>query len=522
MGEAPAPRLSQQATPSGSCPTDPDAVVSTPSGLRQALSDASAGDVVAIDGTISLPSSRVRIEGDGITLTCATPGSGIEAGPSFGDGRLLFPLGKGLTIRDLVLDAHPGGDDRPLVAIFAANLDSDPAARAEDLTLEDNLIRCGRNKCVTARGVAGLEVKENDLRGPAARFNVFTSRGTSAEPEPTLTFTGNDLACAQVLACLDLRQTPSTVRSNRFEAVDIIAFIHVRSPATIRNNQFDVGQGSTATAISAFSLDPSPPTSGVDVLDNDITCGTASCLFFHRIVDSRIARNHFSAVNPATGLHLQRDTDGNVIEENVIETENGSRVPFWGAIRVRDGTGVRVEDNEVRGPWTHSLAATNLEESTVRENQFRGSDGFAVLLAENPNQPSTDIGGDDNTFQANRIDNAAGGFLVDEACRNQFRGNQFSIGPTALAASFSQETGDNMFVANGEAVDDAGNRDCDGDGVVDPNRILGAKPSTGNSSASDLLPVASGADRSVELERIVRPLVPGDEGSHGPEELEIR
>ncbi len=63
-----------------SCPTAGGVVVSNEAGLLAALAAASPGDVIALSGVIEV-SATVTVATDGITLTCATAGSGLRARP---------------------------------------------------------------------------------------------------------------------------------------------------------------------------------------------------------------------------------------------------------------------------------------------------------------------------------------------------------------------------------------------------------------------------------------------------------
>ncbi len=63
---------------SQACPANPTVIVTDEAGLRAALAAAHPGDVIAVSGTIPLTTGDT-IATDGLTLTCATPGSGLVA-----------------------------------------------------------------------------------------------------------------------------------------------------------------------------------------------------------------------------------------------------------------------------------------------------------------------------------------------------------------------------------------------------------------------------------------------------------
>src|SRR5689334_18279354 len=61
-----------------SCPTTSTVTVSDEAGLRNAIATATPGAVIAIQGMIGL-SQDDTIRTAGVTITCATPGSGLFA-----------------------------------------------------------------------------------------------------------------------------------------------------------------------------------------------------------------------------------------------------------------------------------------------------------------------------------------------------------------------------------------------------------------------------------------------------------
>src|SRR5438093_706304 len=63
---------------SPTCAANPTVTVSDDTTLRAALASAHPGDVIAVSGTIALTTGDT-IATDGVTLTCATPGSGLVA-----------------------------------------------------------------------------------------------------------------------------------------------------------------------------------------------------------------------------------------------------------------------------------------------------------------------------------------------------------------------------------------------------------------------------------------------------------
>ena len=78
------------------------------------------------------------------------------------------------------------------------------------------------------------------------------------------------------------------------------------------------------------------------------------------------------------------------------------------------------------------------------------------------------------TLANNRIDGTPTGIHVALACANTVVGNNLQK-VTDVGAVFEATTGANVFRGNGKLVRDEGAMDCDGDGLVDPNSVTGAR-----------------------------------------------
>jgi hypothetical protein len=144
----------------GHCPSGPDLVVTTEAELRAAMDGgADEGDVIAIEGLIPTDKGAWTFT-DGITITCATPGSGLVADPNpdwapGNSGYLLRIYGKDVTVTGLVLDAllAPGGP------IFAH--DNGGNRHAENVAFTNNQAICGPGSCAMFHGVTGAIIAEN-------------------------------------------------------------------------------------------------------------------------------------------------------------------------------------------------------------------------------------------------------------------------------------------------------------------------------------------------------------------------
>src|SRR6266849_4279782 len=95
------------------CPTPSNVTVTNEAELRAALSAATPGEVIGLDGLFGV-TADVTITTPSVTLTCATPGSGIFAQPGFSGAWLLQVHATGVTVDRLMLDG--GNAEGPYVA----------------------------------------------------------------------------------------------------------------------------------------------------------------------------------------------------------------------------------------------------------------------------------------------------------------------------------------------------------------------------------------------------------------------
>lgn len=206
---------------------------------------------------------------------------------------------------------------------------------------------------------------------------------------------------------------------------------------------------------------------GVRLAHNTVTCGPGECAFFVVAPGAAVVGNYFESSGSLTGVHLQGNIDGARIEGNTIVATGPQTIgaPVFGGIRSRDGTGVIVLDNDVRGPWNNSIHTSALAGSHVKGNTLTGAAWDGILLNALSNA---------NVFRNNKA-TAAGeaGIFAQLACGNVFVGNNLQGNANDLGAYFAELTGANTLVGNKNVVADNGNFDCDGDGVVDPNIITG-------------------------------------------------
>src|SRR5437667_9527996 len=91
------------------CPTPATVTVSDEAGLRAAIAAATPGTVIGIQGMIGLAQDDT-IRTAGVTLTCATPGSGLFAVPGGSVTDMLTVDARKVSVDHLVLDASQAID----------------------------------------------------------------------------------------------------------------------------------------------------------------------------------------------------------------------------------------------------------------------------------------------------------------------------------------------------------------------------------------------------------------------------
>jgi hypothetical protein len=181
---ATAPQLqpeAQLAKPdAGACVPDAEWVVDNADDLFTAMEGAQPGDVIAVDGVISTTFGAYTSI-TGITLTCATPGSGIVAAPDWDQsiGFMLRIFSHDVTVTNLFLDggATPRG---PLYALY-----DDDSAFARYLTFTGNTVVCGPGECIFLVGVLGSYIADNSFESEGGLSGIHVQGGGDRLPDGT-------------------------------------------------------------------------------------------------------------------------------------------------------------------------------------------------------------------------------------------------------------------------------------------------------------------------------------------------
>ena len=145
------------------CPIPANVVVTDEASLLAALAAANPGDVIGLDGLIELTTSTAVVATDGVTLTCATAGSGLfgDAGGGFS---LVWVTGNGVAVDRLVLDGRQLTGPTAYVGF------------GEELSFSNNRVQCG-GICAWFQGALAPSITDNsfDATDPTAMVASFSA-----------------------------------------------------------------------------------------------------------------------------------------------------------------------------------------------------------------------------------------------------------------------------------------------------------------------------------------------------------
>lgn len=161
-----------------SCPTPAKFIVTSEASLLAALSAASPGDVIGINGTIELTANLV-IAKDDITLTCASPGSGLTVKTGATVLSLVAVVAKRVAVERLVLDGSHALND-PYLAF-----NDGVTGFAEAVRLSNNRVTCSPGDCALFAGVRGAIVTDNYFESAGSVSGVhLQGNGTPPSTRP--------------------------------------------------------------------------------------------------------------------------------------------------------------------------------------------------------------------------------------------------------------------------------------------------------------------------------------------------
>ena len=140
------------------CPTPATVTVSDEAGLRAAIAAATPGAVIGIQGMIGLTQDDT-VRTAGITITCATPGSGLFAVAGGRVTDMLTVDARKVSVDHLVLDASQAIDGPYL------SENDGVTAFAESTTFTNNSVTCPPDgSCAFVAGGIGAVVTDNTFQ----------------------------------------------------------------------------------------------------------------------------------------------------------------------------------------------------------------------------------------------------------------------------------------------------------------------------------------------------------------------
>ncbi len=320
-----------------SCPANPTAVVTDEATLRAALAAARPGDVIAVSGTIELTTGDT-IATDGVTLTCATPGSGLVAAPIDSTGfqvtDLVTVTARGVVLDNLVLDGS-NASDSPL---FAVN--DGETAFAQDVRFTHNNVTCARfGSCVFIAGGTGAVVSDNSFEATDA----FTGIHLQANgPDLTVPVFPIRIDGARIERNTIVALTPSL--SSRFGAIRPFDADHLTiadnvisgpwrngvSPARLANTQIQGNQieGAVVDGIRTSSFGGAFPglVARNVFTSNRVTGAGRAGIFATRACSNQFASNDLRGNAGDLGLLLTDTTGANVVAgvANAVVVDDGA------------------------------------------------------------------------------------------------------------------------------------------------------------------------------------------------------
>lgn len=449
----------EQLTQIGSCPAHATLVVATEGDLENALQFAAPGDTIAVSGTIAVDQPELDVATNNLTITCATPGSGLAVASGAAPSRLLVVLAPGVTVQGLALDAR-GTTSGAYLAFFDG---ADAFASNEQFI--GNHVTCGAvdEACVyfALEGAPGVIAASNVIINGGAGRGMHLE-GVAGGVVTRNTVIGADTGFGGIVISggggIDVAN--DTVRG----AWTIAMLVNQAADAvTIEQSAFSGGSFATIRLVDLTNF---------LFRGNAVTC-TAICFEMFGSAGARVLGNRVAATGAITGIDVEPHnalvTDGTTVDDNIVHALSPSGIPGEGGIHVSTGAGLTVTNNIVLGPWVNSMALTFLNGSTVEGNRLIGSAGAGIAF-------TTDTATLPITFTGDTVKNnviaawSSAGISIQSACRNVVAGN-VAEGRGPVDVLLTATTGANRVVASPRGVVDQGALDCDGDGIIDPNVI---------------------------------------------------
>src|SRR5213596_1989349 len=348
-----APSLTASPVSAG-CAANPTVTAFDDTTLRAALKAARPADVIAVSGTIEVTADDT-IATDNVTLTCATPGSGLVArGLEVVD--MITVLARGVVVDGLVLDGSRASE----APWFAFN--DGETAFAQDVRFTNNTVTCTLfGACAFVAGGTGAVVSDNQFQATDAFTGVHLQANG---PDPNVVFPIR-IDGARIERNTIVALTPSVgVRFGAirpFDADNIVIADNVisgpwrngisttrLSHSQIQRNQIS---GAVVDGIRTASFGGVLRGAAQNLFaSNQVSGDGRAGIFADRACSNQFASNDLLGNAGDLGLFLTDTTGANVVAgvNNAVVTDNGAFDC--------DGDG-RLDPNIITGGVTHHQPA---------------------------------------------------------------------------------------------------------------------------------------------------------------------
>ena len=339
---------------SPTCAANPTVTVFDDTTLRAALKAARPGDVIAVSGTIEVTADDT-VATDNVTLTCATPGSGLVArGLEVVD--MITVLARGVVVDGLVLDGSRAFD----APWFAFN--DGESAFAQDVRFTNNTVTCTLfGACAFVVGGTGAVVSDNQFEATDA-FTGIHLQANGPDPRVVLPIR---IDGARIERNTIVALTPSVgvrfgaIRS--FDADNIVIADNVISgpwrngisPTRLSHSQIQRNQisGAVVDGIRTSSFGGVLRGAAQNLFaSNQVSGAGRAGIFADRACSNQFASNDLRGNAGDLGLFLTDTTGANVVAgvNNAVVIDNGAFDC--------DGDG-RTDPNIITGGVTHHQPA---------------------------------------------------------------------------------------------------------------------------------------------------------------------
>lgn len=170
------------------CSTPADFIATDEVSLRTSLDEADPGDVIGLDGFFGV-GADIFVRVADLTITCATPGSGLFADPSPGNtvNWLLRPRAPRISVDHLVLDGSDAARG-PYYALTLLQRDG-TLLNSDGASFTDNTVTCTpTGECAFFVGTKGAMVADNTFEAAGSGTGIHFQGSGDSEPDGSTPF----------------------------------------------------------------------------------------------------------------------------------------------------------------------------------------------------------------------------------------------------------------------------------------------------------------------------------------------